>query len=472
MTKKIIMLLLVVTLSFSLFNISTKAEDMVGVEIDMTTSYLPAYSIYWYVIYRANIPFRTEIIDISIVEAVLGLPEAGGLNSELVLSSTLDPNIEYTRNLLSVFNGNIYGNSSINLREIAGDDWANIDTVKIYVIHDEDPVPVSTYWEGLELGSYLTVYGSVNDFTAKPTVYIDINMDTYPLTYYQTTIRLNNMAHNSRSALVYIPPNDYMVYKLPSFTNEAVVKIYDKTPTLLETVKLSDIGDLSAGYFIIDFLTLHIDTTDLVNRIDLEIIIPNTFTIIPKQYLSFLQDNVSISFNADYFKLIMIDNYNDTETVIYVREGDTVDYGWLPDIGFLTFVGWVFEDGEPVYSRIKKSYIVNNEVRIYSSYRLIVTPDIPVEEVDPDLNTITILLNDIGFNSIAGKFMFYVIVLSLFIIPMIVYRLPLLVISMAGLSVTAFFNIFITLPVIAVYLMYGLWTMILLVSIKGGSQYE
>ena len=434
-------------------------------------SFKNLFSTYYALTAINRIELNTEYIEITIPQSSYHVPEAGGVDSEFLIYFN-DGTTEVV-NILSIFGANLYGTGTINLKYRFPSKWQLAYQVETTLVQNITAAP-SGYVAAMSAGSAFNYYINTGKFYPYITWETVLAQNHYPTTQWYLRGTFTNIWKDVRTVSIYIPPADAFLIDAIGSYDDAYVIFSDKSYMGLGTIDLEDVGSLSNGYYYIDLEEYSIDLT--IDKI-IQIYIPLSYTVVPPQFVSYITENATMTFDERVYLIKYYDidgfyNYGQYATSYNVIP--MVEAYPLPDVGYMKFQYYVYPDGTIVdfTKEIDSSYIINGILNLYPYYKLVLGTETEIEESTPDVNTFTNILGAFGWNNSVGYIAILIIITALITIPLIILGVPLLVISIINVAITSFFTYMGLLPMIAVIILYLLWTAMIIVSFRRSDIYE
>jgi hypothetical protein len=448
MNKKLLSLIMLLCLSLSIFSFSSKA----------TTTYYITWS------------------SVNLFSTVHQLKGVGPIGQDDIVMTINIPDSIYHRNSLGGVDSYIefYTGAS----KIGEFDLVELFGLQLYgeFIFDLDSLGV--------LAADNFIIGIMQSYTATPGGYIAYITSEYSISFsnvkpFDQQITWNNTNLYSTFYAItatLIPPVDFEIFafSLPKSQFhlfsvggvDSVIELYDIADDLIETIDLNTIGTFTSGVFKFKITDYDLDIGD-VRKIN--ILIAQSYSILPTQYISYLNENTTLQYNLD---LLLVQFYVSGQ----VQESFTFtdipeEFTFSVDLG-TRFEYWVMANGQPYYF----DKVVTNEMTINGVFNLYayvisitdITTPTPTEPVDITPTNLLLVLNVFGLDNGIGYVVFWFIVTMAVTVLGLVLRIPFFAIIVLNIIATSFIVYLGMLSFLLIITIYSLYGVTLFFSLKGG----
>lgn len=280
------------------------------------------------------------------------------------------------------------------------------------------------------------------------------------------------------------PNAEYMWFTIPNSNynldeaggiDSAIVFTFQQPSTTMEFT-LSELSGYRYGDTY--YLTLsNILTEDVSDAYQVAIWVMQSWTSAPSQFVEYWNLNAGVYFNYPSATLVKYyNNFTVYETALFYTY-PTPPADPTPAAGF-EFVGWRLADGRLyTFDYMTPDLLTTTSVgdspslNLYALYRSELAEDLTPDAPVPD-SAFEGLLTAFGLWNDAGTTFLYVLLLIIAVFLLVWWKAPLWLYLVAGLGITAMFTFLGYLPIGVMVVMFMLFAVIFLLSLKRGASYE
>lgn len=437
--KRIVSLILIALSIFSIGAIDTQAATD-----DISWSIINTFQDYHVLLGEIDIPETAYGMELYVPESDFHVYSIGGIDSFIEFRNAANQ-IIFTQDLIEVKTSSVAGAFIFNFIALDIEDAASF---KIQISQTYTSIPAG----------YLDYINTNDDLMFNYDYGIELIWNNINLYSNYYSIQTNfPVVSDAKLISIYIPESQYHTREIGGVQDE--INFYNANGTLLESIRLSTLNfNLISGLYKIDIendLDLNIGQIQSVN-----IVIPQTYEIVPPNYIQFLNENSVIGFNDRVYR------------VNYYLKGDIYLsdlFNFIPEqpndplmLSGEYFEGWYFANGNEYdfNSVITDTQLFNNELNLYA----LITNRAPIDTDlgDPEPSEFFgSLFDTIGMNSTTGYAIMYLIVIILALVGLKSINVPNIMMMITMILITAIFMFMGFLPVLMGIVAFGVFALIL-----------